>query len=752
MKSSKMSKVVDFIIGKSEISIKSRIYRVILFICVTLILFFGFVAFVGIYNSKDFAVEISSSIGDEALEKSSDILREKMQEDLLYHIEERTRRIQDELYYFYADVRMLKTELDEIHQHPEFFRPRPVRLGRDFMEGDVAAVRYAPFVNVEDLTRDPLKSEIETLGTLQDWFYFLSLKYHNPDFWDAPTFGILSESGVGVMADSAVTLEQWRTSNDNADFWSSPLYRETKKAWQEGKRDEDPIFTSTYSTGINKNMGVFSCSLPYDINGEFAGVVFFSILIEELDYLVEPASETNNSINFILSDDGRVLLSSNKTDLKELNDIKVVYDNPPDIRQSQQSEISDFAKKMTEGKKAIEEISINGNQYYIAYAPIEGLKWSLGVLLPANEVTEVVQENKNIIKNLTDEKVKTLDQRFLTVIFLMIGFAILLWAVVTAIGRKLAGEFVKPIQELSDGVRDIAAGNLDKQIEINTKDEIAHLAICFNMMTNELKNYMENLKNVTAEKERIATELNVAKDIQLGILPKDFNFNRKDFEIYATMNAAKEVGGDFYDFYLLDEDHLVMTVADVSGKGIPAALFMMISKTILKNFATFTTTPDDFSAVVACANDQLCQNNEEMMFVTVFFGVLEISTGKFVFVNGGHNPPVIYHKKENSCEFLSVKKNFVLGGMDGVPFVQQEIYFEEGDLIFAYTDGVNEAMNIDHEEYTSEKLLNFMNSTDLNDDLKNILKKIRADVAEHVGAAEQSDDITMMALRFNGKK
>ena len=379
------------------------------------------------------------------------------------------------------------------------------------------------------------------------------------------------------------------------------------------------------------------------------------------------------------------------------------------------------------------------------------MHWSLGVLLPANEVTEIVQENKNIIRQLTEDNIKTLDQRFFTVIFLMIVFALLLWAIVAHIGKKWANEFVEPIQELSDNVRDIASGNLDKKIDIHTGDEIEHLATCFNAMTYELTNYMKNLEKVTAEKERIATELNVAKDIQQSMLPKDFNFNRKDFEIYARMQAAKEVGGDFYDFYLLDEDHLVMTVADVSGKGIPASLFMVISKTILKNFATFATTPDDFAAVVSCANDQLCQNNDEMMFVTVFFGVLEISTGKFAFVNGGHNPPVIYRKKENACEFLNVKKNFVLGGMDGVPYVQQEIFLENGDLIFAYTDGVNEAMNIDHEEYTSERLLDFMNANDLNTDLKEILKKVRADISEHVGEAEQSDDITMMALRFNGK-
>ena len=174
MKSAKMNDVVDFIIGKGEINIRSRIYRVIFFICVILMSFFGFVTFVGIYNSKDFAVDISSSIGDEALEKSSDILRDQMQKDLLYHVEERTQHVKGEIYDFYKDVNMLKREVDNIQQHPEFFRPRRVPLGRDFQEGDVAAMRYAPFVNIEDLSREPLSSEIQMLGNLQDLFYFLS--------------------------------------------------------------------------------------------------------------------------------------------------------------------------------------------------------------------------------------------------------------------------------------------------------------------------------------------------------------------------------------------------------------------------------------------------------------------------------------------------------------------------------------------------------------------------------------------------
>ena len=233
------------------------------------------------------------------------------------------------------------------------------------------------------------------------------------------------------------------------------------------------------------------------------------------------------------------------------------------------------------------------------------------------------------------------------------------------------------------------------------------------------------------------------------MLPKDFPA-RAVFELYATMTPAKEVGGDFYDFYFLDEKHLAVTVADVSGQGIPAALFMVISKTVLNNFAASFFKQNGLAPVVAAANEQLCTNNDAMMFVTAFVGVLNLETGEFVYVNGGHNPPVVYRAEENHCEFLDVKKNFVLGPMDGIPFVEQKITLKHGDLLFIYTDGVTEALNTAEEEYLPDRLIAFMNSTDCAADLKTLLKNIRGDVAAHVGEAEQSDDITMFALRFKG--
>ena len=260
---------------------------------------------------------------------------------------------------------------------------------------------------------------------------------------------------------------------------------------------------------------------------------------------------------------------------------------------------------------------------------------------------------------------------------------------------------------------------------------------------------MANLEKETADRERISTELNVAANIQQSMLPHDFDFGREDFEIFATMNAAKEVGGDFYDFYLLDENHLVITIADVSGKGVPAALFMAISKVILRNFALSMKTPDDFAAVMTLANQQLCQDNEEMLFVTVFMGMLDLRTGEFTYVNGWHNAPLIF--RDNNFDFLDVGKSCMLGIDENVPFTQKKIALSKGDKIFLYTDGVTEAMNANGKLFSEERLREFLNRQDKSEPLETLLHNLHKEIKRYAGEVDQSDDITMLAVTYRGK-
>jgi serine phosphatase RsbU (regulator of sigma subunit) len=273
---------------------------------------------------------------------------------------------------------------------------------------------------------------------------------------------------------------------------------------------------------------------------------------------------------------------------------------------------------------------------------------------------------------------------------------------------------------------------------------IAFAPICFTLMdrTRELLNKQ---KKDNEEKERISAELNVATEIQTSMLPSifpDFT-NRAEFEIYATMKPAKEVGGDFYDFFSIDDDHLAVVIADVSGKGVPAALFMVVAKTLIKNQAQVGRTPVDIFTLV---NAQLCENNEVGMFVTAFMGVYEISTHHFVCVNAGHNPPLL-KRADGSFEYLKLHTGFVLGGMEEIKYKQHEMQLTSGDELYLYTDGVTEATNINDELYGEDRLLATLNNNmDLNTD--ELLSSVKNDIDCFVNGAPQFDDITMVAFKI----
>ena len=242
------------------------------------------------------------------------------------------------------------------------------------------------------------------------------------------------------------------------------------------------------------------------------------------------------------------------------------------------------------------------------------------------------------------------------------------------------------------------------------------------------------------------TELNMATEIQAGMLPSIFPAfpNREEFDLYASMDPAKEVGGDFYDFFMIDDDHLGIVMADVSGKGVPAALFMMISKTVVQNFAMLGIGAAE---VLNKANEALCAQNKMEMFVTTWIGILELSTGKMNCASAGHEYPAIYH--DGRFELFKDKHGLVLGGMDGAMYKDYDLELKLGDKIFVYTDGVPEATNANNELFGTDRMIDALNSKD-NTSPKEVLKIVRASVDEFVGNAEQFDDLTMLCLEYRG--
>ncbi len=306
---------------------------------------------------------------------------------------------------------------------------------------------------------------------------------------------------------------------------------------------------------------------------------------------------------------------------------------------------------------------------------------------------------------------------------------------------------IRPINVLHDSVTQLVPKNADSlqnfAIDIHTGDEFEELANSFSGMTVELQEYMDNIAKVTAEKERIGAELNVAAKIQSDMLPCIFPAfpGHNEFDIYATMTPAKSVGGDFYDFFLVDDDHLALVIADVSGKGVPAALFMVIAKTLLKNSAQTGLSP---KKVLEKVNNQLCENNEAEMFVTVWFGLYEISTGKLKAANAGHEYPAL-RRAGGNFELVKDRHGFVLAGMENVRYREYELTIEPGDTLFVYTDGVAEATNAKEELFGTERMLQALNENP-SASPQVLLETVKKSIDAFVQDAPQFDDLTMLCM------
>ncbi|MBR5272251.1 MAG: SpoIIE family protein phosphatase [Clostridia bacterium] len=299
---------------------------------------------------------------------------------------------------------------------------------------------------------------------------------------------------------------------------------------------------------------------------------------------------------------------------------------------------------------------------------------------------------------------------------------------------------INNLKKINSTLGRITEGDLNVTVDVRSNEEFSSLSDDINSTVSTLKRY------IAEAAARIDKELEYAKQIQLSALPTNFPQN-EDFSICAQMIAAKEVGGDFYDFYKLNDTTVAFLAADVSGKGIPAAMFMMTAKTIIKDLAESGMTVND---IFTKANEKLCENNESGMFVTAWMGVLDLTTGNVQFANAGHNPPLL-KRADSSFEYLKTRAGFVLAGMEGVHYRVGEITLNEGDRLFLYTDGVPEATNVENRLYGEDRLLSFMNRNASMQPTE-LLPSLKADIDEFVGEAPQFDDITMLMLDYKPKK
>lgn len=401
-------------------------------------------------------------------------------------------------------------------------------------------------------------------------------------------------------------------------------------------------------------------------------------------------------------------------------------------------------------KKYFDEDSKTFKGFY-SYSTYFGKVWTSGNPIHTNE------ENDFYVYMTADIPTKIINSRIRAfVIRLVVMSLVLSIGVAAAAVLQLRREVVRPVKEIS-GLADTFVDNYEKRsetgksnvfddVEPGRVEEMNTLLASMRTMESEMNGYLVDIRKASAEQERIALELGLASKIQTAMLPNKFPPfpDHKEFSIFASMTPAKEVGGDFFDFYLIDEDHLGVVIADVAGKGIPAALLMMVSKIIIKNYALMESSP---ARILELVNNQLCSNNQVDMFVTAWLGILTMSEGRFVAASAGHEYPFI-KKGRGGFEMMKDKHGFVLGGMEDSKYTDYEFTLGEGDTLFIYTDGLPEATDSENEMFGNDRILQHLNA------VKEGIPEIIIDHMEKavkgfVGEAQQFDDLTMLALRIN---
>ena len=329
------------------------------------------------------------------------------------------------------------------------------------------------------------------------------------------------------------------------------------------------------------------------------------------------------------------------------------------------------------------------------------------------------------------------DASMLTSIFMQVLIFATLFVFIYVLIKRV---IISNLKKINDTLAQITKGDLNATVDVRSNEEFASLSDDINSTVATLKRY------IAEAAARIDKELEYAKQIQLSALPTNFP-EGEEYGIYAQMIAAKEVGGDFYDFYKLNDKTVAFLAADVSGKGIPAAMFMMTAKTIIKDLAESGMAVND---IFTKANEKLCENNESGMFVTAWMGILDLTTGQVQVANAGHNPPLL-KRADGSFEYLKTRAGFVLAGMEGVRYRVGELTLNPGDRLFLYTDGVPEATNVENKLYGEDRLLAFMNQNACMEAEK-LLPALKTNIDEFVGEAPQFDDITMLMFDYKPKK
>ena len=478
-----------------------------------------------------------------------------------------------------------------------------------------------------------------------------------------------------------------------------------KPVWTEPFNDYNP-------ESIASSQTITSYTKPLtDKNGDVVGVISVDLALEWLSQTISSVKPYPNSYSIMLGQSGTFFVHPDSTIRSKQTIFTETMEKP-------NPKITALGKAMLAGEEGMMELKMDGRDSYVFYKPLGNTGWSTAIVCPESDIFGGYNRLLNVV-----------------IILIIIGLLLMLLAF-----SRIFTHMLQPLSQLAKQAETIASGKFDENLPVTDRiDEIGKLSNSFRYMQTSLVNYIDELTRTTANKERIEGELRIAHDIQMGMIPRIFPAfpERDDIDIYASMTPAKEVGGDLYDFFI-QNDKLYYCIGDVSGKGIPASLFMAVTRNLFRVVAQQELPPAEIARQI---NDTLSEDNDQGMFVTMFIGVINLKTGEMSYCNCGHNPPVI------EDEFMQMEPNVPMGLFTGFEFVDECIDNVENKMILLYTDGLNEAENEAHEQYGDDRLLAYMQQHA--ETAKTTINDLLESVAQHVAGAEPSDDLTMLCFKLH---
>lgn len=638
-----------------------------------------------------------------------------------------------------VDIDLYAVMMTKYMSNPENYKKRIV-VTQDPENYSESAVytEYGPNYSIKD---HKLPEELAIANNIKD----LMKKSFEMYEWSPVVFYVISKKGYCIHINSGALnlggkpfsfIDSNRRIKD-FDYRSLPTYK-----MQEESERKAPMSRVL----INNGQSVICYSVPYYDKDGFAGVACADISFSDLIKLALHSDETlhDESKSFFMNSEGKIKFSDFESGVFSTGNMS--------IKQIAESDIKGLVAGMIMGDIGGARVVVDDKEYLVSYAPMAFLDGTFAEVYSAdilNDRTSTTRKNLFLLLSEVKTKLTSLLSNYITEgILILIALLIMALLVTFSLVKKVT----LPINRISSEIKSLVTGNLDKKIRVKSGDEVENLADNINNMVVEIKKKMQSISDVSSEKGKIEATLNVAKTIQSNMLPMKFDVSaaHDNYSLYAMNLPAKSVGGDFYDLFMIDDDRLVVTIADVSGKGIPAALFMVSSMTILKNIShIMLKNSNDLANVVTQTNIQLCDNNKESMFVTLFTAVINLKTREFTYVSGGHNPPLLLTRGKGSYEYLHTPKVFpMLGVSDMIEYEQNSMILEDGDCLLLYTDGVTEAIDVKENLFGEERLQNIMNEEFMRSSPKKIVKGIYSKILEFAGEAEQFDDITMLCFRF----